>query len=84
MGTGFASHCLDCDKGQKDANMFTTKKPTPEDRLNAARIREQIGHQLKKHYLACMTDELPPRLLALLKKLDEERPELGGLLASSS
>jgi hypothetical protein len=55
--------------------MFMTKMPTPEDRLNADRIREQIGHRLKRHYQACMTDELPPRLLALLKKLDEEIPE---------
>ena len=52
------------------------KKPTAEDRLNSARIRDHIGHLLKKHYQACTTDELPPLLLALLKKLDEERPEL--------
>jgi hypothetical protein len=52
------------------------KKPTAEDRLNSARIRDHIGHLLKKHYQACTTVELPPRLLALLKKLDEERPEL--------
>jgi len=38
--------------------------------------REQIGQKLKKLYQACATDELPPRLLAALKKLDEERPEL--------
>ena len=54
------------------------KKPTAEDRLNSARIRDHIGHLLKKHYQACTTDELPPRLLSLLKKLDEEQPELFG------
>jgi hypothetical protein len=52
------------------------KKPTAEDRLNSARVRDYIGHLLKKHYQACTRDELPPRLLALLKKLDEERAEL--------
>ena len=51
------------------------KKPTPEDHLNLARIRERIGHLLKDHYQACTTDKLPPRLLALLKKLDQELPE---------
>jgi hypothetical protein len=30
------------------------------------------GQQLKKYYQACTTDELPPRLFAVLKKLDEE------------
>ena len=48
------------------------KKPTPE---NLARIRERIGHWLKDHYQTCTTDELPLRLLALLKKLDQELPE---------
>ena len=66
-----------------------SKSPTLEDRLNwvrirkqsrlnSARIRELIGHLLKDHYQACMSHELPPRLLAALKKLDEERPELSG------
>jgi hypothetical protein len=31
-----------------------------------------IGHKLKAYYQACTTQELPPRLLAVLKKLDEE------------
>jgi hypothetical protein len=53
------------------------KKPTQEDRLNAASIREQIGYSLRNYYQACMTDEVPPRLLAVLKKLDEERPAAG-------
>jgi hypothetical protein len=48
------------------------KKPTAEERRNAARIRDHIGHLLKKRYQACVTDELPPRMLALLKKLDQE------------
>jgi hypothetical protein len=37
--------------------------------------KDQIGQQLKKHYQACMKDGLPPRLRAVLKRLDEEEPE---------
>jgi hypothetical protein len=38
-------------------------------------INARIGGALKKYYPACMTDELPPQLLALLKKIDQELPE---------
>ena len=31
-----------------------------------------VGQQLRAYYGACTTEELPPRLLAALKKLDEE------------
>jgi hypothetical protein len=41
-----------------------------------ALIKGQIGQQLKKYYRACTTEELPPELLALLKNLDDEKPEL--------
>ncbi len=37
--------------------------------------REQIGRSLKTYYERCMSDELPPRLLAVLKKLDNEEVE---------
>jgi hypothetical protein len=52
--------------------MFKFKNRTPEDSLNSARIREQIGQLLRGHYQACMSQELPLRLVATLKKLDEE------------
>jgi hypothetical protein len=45
--------------------------------LNWCQTKERIGQQLRQHYSACTTDELPPRLVAALKKLDEERPESG-------
>ena len=48
------------------------KKRSPEDSLNSAHTRERIGQLLRVHYQACMTEELPPRLLAVLKKLDGE------------
>jgi hypothetical protein len=31
-----------------------------------------MGEQLRAYYRACTTEELPPRLVAALKKLDEE------------
>jgi hypothetical protein len=44
---------------------------------NRSLTNERIGQELKKYYKSCTTEELPPRLLALLKKLDEETPESG-------
>ena len=55
--------------------MHKFKKPAPEVSLNPAHIREQIGHSLRKYYQACMANELSPRLLAVLKRLDEEEGE---------
>jgi predicted metal-dependent hydrolase len=43
--------------------------------LHREQTREQIGQKLKDYYRAYATDELPPRLLALIKKLDQEEPE---------
>jgi len=31
-----------------------------------------IGEKLRAYYQACTKEQLPPRLLAVLKKLDEE------------
>ena len=52
-----------------------SKKRTPEEELNWAATRKIIGELLTKHYQACATEELPPRLHALIKKLDSEEPE---------
>jgi hypothetical protein len=35
-------------------------------------IRKRIGQLLKAQYQACATNELPPQLLALTKKLNKE------------
>jgi hypothetical protein len=40
--------------------------------LDWGQTKERIGEQLRQYYSACMTEELPPRLLAAVKKLDEE------------
>jgi hypothetical protein len=40
--------------------------------LNWCQTKERIGQQLRQYYRACMTEELPPRLLATVQKLDEE------------
>jgi hypothetical protein len=51
------------------------KKRTADELQNWSLTKERIGQELKKYYQACTTDELPPRLRALVKKLDEETPE---------
>ena len=61
----------------KSALMQQTKKPpfskrTAEEWRDWSYTKERIGLQLKAHYQALATEELPPRLLALLKRLDEE------------
>jgi hypothetical protein len=44
----------------------------PTDRGLDPGIRERIGWQLKDYYQACLSEELPPTLLAALKKLKGE------------
>jgi len=41
------------------------------------RVKGLIGQQLRDYYNSCISEELPPRLLAVLKKLNEktELPE---------
>ena len=61
----------------KFALMQRTKKPrfskrTAEEGRDWSYTKERIGLQLKAHYQAVATEQLPPRLLALLKRLDEE------------
>jgi hypothetical protein len=61
----------------KSALMQQTKKPrfskhTAEESRDWSYTKERIGLQLKAHYQALATEELPPQLLALLKRLDEE------------
>jgi len=61
----------------KFAPMQQIKKPrfskrTAEEWRDWSYTKERIGLQLKAHYQALATEELPPRLLSLLKRLDEE------------
>jgi hypothetical protein len=42
--------------------------------LDWCQTKERIGLQLRNYYRACTPEELPPRLLALIKKLDEKIP----------
>ena len=76
---GAASACI---WQHKSALMQQTKKPpfskrTAEEWRDWSYTKERIGLQLKAHYQALATEELPPRLLAFLKRFEEERPELG-------
>ena len=50
------------------------KERTPQNRRIPTRVRERIDQLVKDHCQACATLELPPRLLAVLKKLEEEEP----------
>jgi len=52
-----------------------SKKRTPDELARLSLTKEQIGQQLRNYYRACTTEELPPQLLALLKKLDQELRE---------
>ena len=45
---------------------------TPDRWYNWCLVRERIDNELKEYYRACTTGELPPQLLALSKKLDDE------------
>jgi hypothetical protein len=47
-------------------------KRTPDQLHYRSQTHKIIGEQLKAYYQACATEELPPRLLEALKKLDEE------------
>ena len=47
----------------------------PGEWLDWCQTKERIGQQLRDYYRACTAEELPPRLLTLLKKLDQELPE---------
>jgi hypothetical protein len=49
---------------------MSEKQPT-DQRLDR-QLKELIGQQLKDYYYWCLSEELPPSLLAVLKKLDEE------------
>ena len=47
-------------------------KRTPDQLRYWSETNKVIGHQLRAYYQACTTEELPPRLLEALKKLDKE------------
>jgi hypothetical protein len=47
------------------------KARTGAEGLDWCQTKERIGQQLRDCYRACTTEELPPRLLELVKKLDE-------------
>jgi hypothetical protein len=51
-------------------------KRTPNQLRYWSETNKIIGQQLRTYYQACTAEELPPRLLEVLKKLDEETPEL--------
>jgi hypothetical protein len=50
-------------------------KCTPDQLRYWSETNKNIGQQLRAYYQACATEDLPPRLLAVLKKLNNEEPE---------
>jgi hypothetical protein len=52
-----------------------SEKRTPDELARLSLAKEHIGQQLRNYYRACTTEALPPQLLTLLKKLDQELPE---------
>jgi hypothetical protein len=54
----------------RTACSMSEKRPT--DQKLDQRVKGRIGQQLRDYYDSCISEELPPRLLAVLKKLDEE------------
>ena len=47
-------------------------KRTPDQLRYWSETNKVIDQKLRAYYHACTTEEFPPRLLVLLKKLDEE------------
>jgi hypothetical protein len=72
MGTGFDAPALPLTEERKGRSRFMSKTRTPDDMVDRSLARRHIGEQLKNYYRAFTTEELPPRLLKLVKKLDEE------------
>ena len=54
---------------------YSMPKRTPDQLSYWFETNKVIGQQLRAYYRACMSEELPPGLLAALKKLDEEIPQ---------
>jgi len=52
--------------------VFMRTNRTPDEWDEWCFAKNRIDAELKEYYRACTTGELPPQLLALSKKLDEE------------
>ena len=58
--------------GLGDTVFYAHQPHTRREWVDWCLARNRIDDELKKYYRACTTGELPPQLLALSKKLDEE------------
>jgi hypothetical protein len=56
-------------------SFVTSNRDTSDELRDWSFAREQIGRKLKTFYERCITDELPPRLREVLKKLENEELE---------
>jgi len=51
---------------------FMRTNRTPDEWVDWCLVKNQIADELKEYYRVCTTGELPPQLLTLSEKLDEE------------
>ena len=51
---------------------FMRTNRTPDEWADWCIAKNRIAEELKEYYQACTTGELPPQLLTLSKRLDEE------------
>ena len=51
---------------------FMRTNRTPDEWADWCIAKNRIAEELKEYYQACTTGQLPPQLLTLSKKLDEE------------
>jgi hypothetical protein len=54
---------------RKATKRIFSQSKTPGELQHWSLAKEQIGYKLKRYYQAYTTEELPPQLLALIKKL---------------
>ena len=55
--------------------LIFSQSKTPGELQHWSLAKEQIGYKLKRYYQAYTTEDLPPQLLALIKKFDKEHPK---------
>jgi hypothetical protein len=56
----------------RGCGVFMRTNRTPDEWDKWCRARVRIDDELKDYYVACATGELPPQLIALSQKLDQE------------
>jgi hypothetical protein len=61
-------NCQNMQRANKPARLMSN--PPSGEWLDWCQTKERIGQKLREFYRAHITEEMPPRLLALIKKLE--------------